>query len=104
MYHCPPLHVESSKVDYKSELAKEVTVRLRETSGNFKCTVFEKSTNRHVFNSTVSAGKDVIIDRLTPNTTYSIRCTGIEDQCVDFNERVTTAIIKGKLFSKTMYS
>ena len=105
MYHCPPLHVESSKVDYKSESAREVTVRLLETSGNlYKCTVLEESTNKHVFDSTVSAGKDVRIDTLTPNTTYSIRCTGVEDQCVEVDKMFTTATIKGKLFSKTMYS
>ena len=83
-------------MDYKSKLAREVTVRLLESSGNFKCTVLEKSTNRHVFNSTVSAGKDVIIDTLTPNTTYSIRCSGIEDQCVEVDEMFTAATIKGK--------
>ena len=50
-----------------------------------------------VFNSTVSAGKDVNeIDTLTPNTTYSIRCSGIEDQCVEVDGMFTTATIKGK--------
>ena len=77
-------------MDYKSELAREVTFRLLETSGNFTCTVLKESTNIPVFNSTVSAGTDVRIDTLTPNTTYSIRCTGIDDQCVEVNEMFTT--------------
>ena len=77
--------------------AEEVTFRLQEISGHFTCTILEESTNRsHVFNSTtVSAGTDVTIDTLTPNTTYSIRCTGIEDQCVEVHEMFTT-IATGK--------
>ena len=79
-----------------SESATEVTFRLLESSGNFTCTVFKESTNRScVFNFTVSAGTDVRIDTLTPNTTYSIRCTGIEDQCVEVNEMFTTILITG---------
>ena len=96
IYHCPSLHVEVSKVYHNSVSATEVIFRLLETSGNFKCTVLEESTNRHVLNSTVSAGIDVKIDTLTPNTTYSIRCTGIEDQCVEVDVMFTTATIKGK--------
>ena len=96
IYHCHSLHVEVSKVYHNSESATEVIFRLLETSGNFKCTVLEESTNKHVFNSTASAGKDVRIDTLTPNTTYGIRCTGIEDQCVEVDVMFTTATIKGK--------
>ena len=85
--------------------ATEVTFRLLESSGNFKCTVLRESSNTPVFNlTTVSAGTDVKIDRLTPNTTYSIRCTGIEDQCVQVNKMFTTARMKGKIFSKTTCS
>ena len=78
------------------ESAKEVTFRLQEISGHFTCTILEESNNRsRVFNSTVSAGTIVTIDTLTPNTTYSIRCTGIEDQCVEVDEMFTT-IATGK--------
>ena len=73
-----------------------MTFRLQESNGNFTCTVLGESTNRHVFNSTVSAGTDVKIDTITPNTTYSIRCFGIEGQCVEVDEMFTTATIKGK--------
>ena len=83
-------------MDYTSKLAGEITVRLQGSSGNLNCTVLKESTNTTVFNSTVSAGTDVRIDTLTPNTTYSIRCTGIEDQCVEVHEVFTTATIKGK--------
>ena len=76
--------------------AREVTFRLLESSGIFTCTVLGGSTNSPVLNSTVSAGTDVTIDTLTPNTTYSIRCTGIEGQCVEVNGMFTTATIKGK--------
>ena len=71
--------------------ATEVIFSLQGSSGNFKCTVFEESTDSPVFNFTVSAGTDNEKDTLTPNTTYSIRCSGIEDQCVEVNEMFTTA-------------
>ena len=71
--------------------ATEVTFRLQGSSGNFTCTALKESTNTPVFTSTVSAENNVTIDTLTPNTTYSIRCTGIEDQCVEVNEMFTTA-------------
>ena len=78
-------------MDRTSESAREVTFRLLETSGNFTCTVLRESTNTPVFTFTVSAGTDVTIDTLTPNTTYSIRCTGIEDLCVEVHEVFKTA-------------
>ena len=77
--------------------AREVKFTLLKSNENFTCTVLEESTNRsYVFNSTVSVGSDVKIDTLAPNTTYSVRCTGIEDQCVEVDEMFTTATIKGK--------
>ena len=82
-------------ITFKS--AKTVKFTLLKSNENFTCTVLEESTNRScVFNSTVSAGAHVKIDTPTPNTTYSIRCTGIEDQCVEVDEMFTTATIKGK--------
>ena len=74
-----------------SESATEVTLRLLEIIGNFTCTFLEESTSSPVFNSTVSAGTDVKIVTLTPNTTYSIRCTGIEGQCVMVDDMFITA-------------
>ena len=91
IYHCPPLHVEASKVYRSSESATEVTFELLETSGNFTCTVLEESTDSPVIRSTVSGGTNVTIGTLTPNTTYSIRCTGIDDQCVEVHEVFITA-------------
>ena len=90
--HCHSNHVEFIRVKITFESAKEVTFRLQEISGNFTCTVLKESAkSSHVFNSTtVSAGTNVTIDTLTPNTTYSIRCTGIEDQCVEVDEMFTT--------------
>ena len=78
-----------------SESATEVTFRLVESSGNFTCTVLKESANSPVFNFTVSAETDVRIVPLTPNTTHSIRCTGIEDQCVEVDEMFTTILITG---------
>ena len=90
-------------MDRTSVSATEVIFRLQGSGGNLNCTVLRESTDTPVFRSTVSAGTDVRIDTLTPNTTYSIRCTGIEDQCVEVHEMFTTATIKGKILS-TMYS
>ena len=89
--YCHSNHVEFIRVNITFESAKVATFRLQEISGNFTCTVLDESTNRGcMFNTTVSAGTNVTIDTLTPNTTYSIRCTGIEDQCVEVHEMFTT--------------
>ena len=81
---------------HNSVSATKVTFRLLESSGNFTCTVLKESTNSPVFNSTVSAITVVTIESLTPNTTYSIRCSGIENQCAEVDRMFTTATIKGK--------
>ena len=91
---CHPFHVEVTGVNITFKSAKEVKFRLPKSNENFTCTVLKESANTSRVSNT--AVTNVKIVPLTPNTTYSIRCIGIEDQCVEVDQMFTTATIKGK--------